>query len=154
MKSSYRSNIRQSIGKKATSSRDGAATLETAIVLPTLLLIMLGAADFGRFATVAMAVNAAARAGAYYGAINPYNSTSQSAFSTGLNQAVTNEMQSMYNSTYGASSLSVAYLKTNDSGTSWRIQVTVSFPFQTIVTWPGIPHTMTITDSVQMRGIR
>jgi len=135
-------------------ARRGVAKLELALILPTLMLVALGAVDFGRFAARAVAVHAGARAGAGYGIVNPYTSTTQATWTANLNQAVTDEMQSMFDSRFGASSLVITAVKTNDAGNAWRVRVTVSFPFQTVINWPKIPHKITITESVEMRGIR
>lgn len=49
-------------------SESGGAALELAIVLPILVLLAMGAADFGRLYFNAIAVADAAKAGAQYGA--------------------------------------------------------------------------------------
>jgi len=35
-----------------------------------------------------------------------------------------------------------------------RVKVTVSYPFETVVKWPLLPSSMTLTRAVQMRVIR
>jgi len=47
----------------------GSALLETALVLPVLLALVIGITDFGRALVSMQAVSAAARAGAEYGAL-------------------------------------------------------------------------------------
>ena len=86
--------------------------------------------------------------------MNPYTTTTQSVWATKMKQAVVDEMQSMFDSRFGESNLTVTSLKTNETGSYWRIKVTVVFPFQTILNWPGIPHTVNVTQSTEMRGIR
>jgi hypothetical protein len=51
-----------------TESRDGSATVELAVVLPLLALLLMGLADYGRLMYGASAVTYAARAGASFGA--------------------------------------------------------------------------------------
>lgn len=141
-------------GAAAAHSRRGAAALEMGLILPMFMLLALGAVDFGRFAARAIAVDAGARAGAGYGIVHPYTTSTESIWTANMNQAVTDEMQSMFDSRFGASNLQVSYVKSNDAGNSWRIRVTVTFPFQTVINWPGIPHKHNVTQSVEMRGIR
>ena len=47
-----------------SSRRSGAVAVELALILPLLVLIVLGAVDFGRFANTYIAVTNACRAGA------------------------------------------------------------------------------------------
>src|SRR5262245_7927687 len=133
-------------------ARRGAAAIELAVILPLFLLLTFGAIDFGRFAARAIAVDNAARAGAGYGIVHPYTTGTQATWANAMKQAVTDEMQSMFDSRFGSSNLTVSYLLSNDTGSRWRIRVTVTFPFRTTITWPGIPHQFNITQSVEMRG--
>jgi hypothetical protein len=50
---------------------DGSSLIETALVMPVLLLMLLGSVDFGRAYYVAIEVNSAANAAALYGSQNP-----------------------------------------------------------------------------------
>lgn len=52
-------------------SRAGSALVELALVLPMLLLILVGAMDFGRVFYMSMTLTNAARAGAQFGAQDP-----------------------------------------------------------------------------------
>ena len=140
--------------RRVCNARRAAAATEMAIILPLFMLLVLGAIDFGRFAARAIAVDNGARAGAGYGIVHPYTTATQSIWAANMNQAVTDEMQSMFDSRFGASNLAVSYVTTNDAGSRWRVRVTVTFPFQTVINWPGIPHQFNVTQSVEMRGIR
>lgn len=51
-------------------SADGSSLLETALILPVMLLMLAGAVDFGRAYYMAIEVNSAAHAAALYGAQN------------------------------------------------------------------------------------
>ena len=150
-----RATIRQSTQRHAADEqRRGVAATELALILPLFLLLVLGAVDFGRFASRVIAVANGSRAGAGFAVMNPYTTTTQSVWATKMKQAVVDEMQSMFDSRFGDSNLTVTSLKTNETGSYWRIKVTVVFPFQTILNWPGIPHTVNVTQSTEMRGIR
>jgi Flp pilus assembly protein TadG len=60
---------------KARSARgeEGQSLVELALVLPLFLLILLGSAEFARFAWAAVLTSNAARAGAAWGAVGPAN---------------------------------------------------------------------------------
>jgi Flp pilus assembly protein TadG len=52
-------------------NNQGNALIETALVVPVLLLMLVGAVDLGRAFTIAVAAQSAAHAGAVYGSLNP-----------------------------------------------------------------------------------
>ena len=72
-------------------SERGQALIETAIVAPVLVTLMIGAADLARVARASIAVANAARAGAQYGAQNGF--TAQDA--TGIATAASNEASNL-----------------------------------------------------------
>jgi Flp pilus assembly protein TadG len=139
---------------RAAAARRGTANVEFAMILSLLLFLVLGAVDFGRFATRYIAVTNGARAGAGYAAMNPYTAATEATWSPKLRAAVVDEMQSMFNSQFGNADLQVNYARTQLASSRWRIRVTVSFPFQTVITWPGIPHRITLTRATELPGIR
>ncbi len=57
-------------GIRRRREEDGTSILETALVLPVLLLMLVGAVDLGRAYYTAIEVNSAAHAGAMYGSQN------------------------------------------------------------------------------------
>jgi Flp pilus assembly protein TadG len=128
--------------------------VEFGLILPLLVTIVLGCVDFGRFAYRYMAVTNAARAGAGYGCVNPYTTATLSNWRASVKQAAIDEMSQI--SGYDSSKLTVTAdpVTTGEPGGLWRVQVTVSYPFQTLVTWPGIPSNMTLSRTVVLRGDR
>jgi Flp pilus assembly protein TadG len=61
--------VRFRIAIRALGKKDsGGAMVETALTLPLMVLMLLGAAEFGRIACTAIEVSSAARAGVSYGA--------------------------------------------------------------------------------------
>jgi Flp pilus assembly protein TadG len=56
-----------SYAKSLISNQNGASILETALIAPILLLVLVGAIDFGRGYYAALEVSSAAEAGALYG---------------------------------------------------------------------------------------
>ena len=137
--------------------RRGASAVELAIILPLLVTIVLGCVDFGRFVYNYIAVTNAARAGAAYAMMNNYTSSTQgtwqSAVTTAARQEMTNQMG------YNSSNMTVATpVVTLESSGLRRVQVTVGYPFQTIVNWNfgiySIPQSLTLQRTIVVRAIR
>jgi Flp pilus assembly protein TadG len=155
---SMRSVSRISAGRQRRRRR-GASAVELAIILPLFVAIVLGCVDFGRFAYTYIAVSNAARAAAAWEMMNPPGSMTNP--STGwqnqVAQAASDEMSLQPGFQSGSLTTTVA-TPTSESGGTWRFTVTSSYPFQTLVNWNvsgyGIPHSVTLTRSVTMRGIR
>jgi Flp pilus assembly protein TadG len=122
-----------------------------ALILPVLLVLVLGCIDLGRFAYEYIAVTNAARAGAGYGSVNPFTTGTYGIWQSNVTQAVVNEMSQ--DPGFQAGSLSVAATGVSDSN-GWRVQVQASYPFQTLIAWPGLPQNLTLTGTAVMRGIR
>lgn len=136
---------------RPAARRRGAAAIEFAIVLPMLMLLLLGGADFGRCFHSAMAITNAARAGAEYGAMHPFDTSSQVAWQTGVQQAAINELSG--SPLFNVGQLTVASSSITEADGSRRVQVQVAYPFRTIFTWFYAP-TITLQQTVVMRTIR
>jgi Flp pilus assembly protein TadG len=132
--------------------RRGVAATELALVLPLLTIIVLGCVDFGRFAYTYIAVTNAARAGAAFGCMNTYTSTTLGLWQAGVRQAAVDEMTGQTGFTPGQ--LAVTIATTAEANDLWRVQVTAAYPFATLVTWPGLPSTVTLRRTVVLRAIR
>jgi Flp pilus assembly protein TadG len=135
----------------------GAAAAELAMILPVLVAIVLGTVDFGRFAYNHIAVTNAARAGAAYAMMNNYSSSTLGTWVSNVTAAAKAEMTGQAG--YNPANLTVAApVVTVEAGGLRRVQLTVSYPFQTIVNWSwtglSIPHTMTMQRTVVVRLIR
>jgi len=137
--------------------RHGLATVEFALVLPLLMLIILGCVDFGRFAYTYIAVTNASRTGASFGALNPFTPATQTTWTNGVYQKVLEDMSALMAAdpelVLEVSSSRIPLI-TEDSGGLWRVRVQVTYPFKCIVPWPGIPSQVNLTRAVEMRGIR
>jgi Flp pilus assembly protein TadG len=73
--------------RRIAEADHGGALVELALTLPVLFAVLLGSAEFGRLAYVAIEVNNAARAGVAYGAQN----TTTAANTAGIQTAATND---------------------------------------------------------------
>ena len=139
-------------GRVRQPLRRGLAAVEFAIVLPLLITILLGATDFGRFSHSAIAVSNAARSGAAYASMNPWNISTQTAWTTGIRQAVTDELNQ--SAGFDNNELIVDVTNIIEVGGMRRVRVQVTYPFRTIVTWPLLPSSFDLRQTVVMRTIR
>jgi Flp pilus assembly protein TadG len=130
--------------------RHGAAAVEFAIVLPVLMTLVLGCVDFGRLGHSYIAVTNAARAGAGYGSTTSYTAATYNSWVANVQQAVVDEMSQLYG--FDATKLTVTTTVVTESGGGSRVQVTVSYPFTTVASWPGLPTTLTLAQTVVMES--
>ncbi len=120
--------------------------LEFALILPLLMTIVLGCVDFGRFVYTYIAVHNAARAGA--GAVMDKNigGNVTPILISNVNAAVQLDMS---NFTFPAGfAPSVELIRESNVR---RVRVGVTYPFDTLIPWPGIPSHLDLTHSVEMR---
>jgi Flp pilus assembly protein TadG len=119
-----------------------AATVELAILAPFLAFLFVAVVDYARIFYHSLTVANCARNGALYGsdavaaAQSPYTSLQQAALADAGNLTPTPTVTS----TNGTDSAGNAY-----------VEVTVTHDFQTIVNYPLVPHTTTISRTVRMR---
>jgi Flp pilus assembly protein TadG len=133
--------------------RRGAAAAELALILPVLMLIVLICVDFGRFAYHQIAVNNAARAGAEYAIMNPYLSSGSTTWQAAVQSTAQAELANQTNC--DPTDLTTTTTVTIESSGLRRVRVVASYSsFQTVVPWPGIPSSTTLTSSVEMWAIR
>jgi Flp pilus assembly protein TadG len=126
--------------------RSAAAAAEAAILLPTLILLAVIAFDFCRVFHYAEVVNGCARAGAIY-MVDP-TSQSQSPYYVADDQAasVTNAALADWPPSLGAApTVSLTY---HDGDT--YAKVTVTYTFNTVVSFTGVPGSVTLSRTVQV----
>lgn len=144
----------------------GGALAELAIAMPILLLILVGTVDFGRVFYTGMAVAQAARAGAEYGAQKASTSVDEANIKAAAKSAVASDLTladgditwsrtcecatnaGVFSATSPANDCSA------DCGAGHlviAVNVAVSKGFTTLISYPGIPHTITITRTVKIR---
>lgn len=138
------------------ASRDrGQALVETALLLPILIFILIGASDLTRAYSHQYAVQNGARAGAEATAIDFATPTAAKAISRARDEM---------NSTPGMSSstpaVTVSFLQANDDtrcvdppniATPCYVTVRVQYTFRTIVSWPLIPNTVVMDRTTKIR---
>ena len=125
---------------RGSERRTAVAAVELAVLLPFLAFIFVVTVDFSRIFYDSLILNNCARNGALYGCANPANSLD----TTGIQNAALAD----------ASNLNPTPTVTSTTGTNSDgnyVQVTVTWTFQTITNYPGIPSTITLTRTVQMR---
>ena len=131
-------------------------------MLPIMMTIILGCVDFGRFAYLYIAVTNAARAGADYGIMRPTPTSPGAlpAWEQGCTDTIVDELMGNTGLTRTETEAKVVVPSPvfdpalNQPAALRKVQVQVSYPFQTLVNWPGIPRQMMLTRSVDMRIIR
>lgn len=130
----------------------GLAAVETALVLPVVLLITFAAVDFGRVIHAYLAVSNAARCGAMYGSMHEFTSNNLTSWKSQIRSTMDDEMSGLQ--AYSAANLQAAISTTTDSSGLFVVTVRASYPFATIVNWPGVPSQITLSHAVTMREIR
>jgi len=121
------------------------------LILPLLTAIVLGCIDFGRFAHSHIAVTNAARAGAGFASFHPVTATTQPVWEQRTREAVVAEL----GDTFDATKIDMpSPVMATDSDGLKRVSVQVTYPFETLVDWPGIPSQMNLSRTVEMRVIR
>jgi Flp pilus assembly protein TadG len=126
------------------AGRQGVAASELVIVASVFLFILLVSTDFARLYYDYITVSGCARNGALYGCLDATHSTD----TTGIQTAALTDAGTM------SSTPSVSSTTGNDANGDPYVKVTVTSTFTTIVTYPGIPSTVTLTRSVQMRVVQ
>ncbi len=117
-------------------TRRGAATVELAILLPVLAFLFLVAVDYCRLFHYSQIVDNCARNGAMWGS-DPYGAA-KSPYATVTDAAKADAPTAMQSSmTVSATTYTVT------GGTEY--EVTVTYPFKTLTSYPWIPSTVTLT---------
>jgi Flp pilus assembly protein TadG len=127
--------------RRTGASRRAAATVELAILLPLLVFLFAIAVDFARIFYFSQTIQNCARNGAIYAsnlvtAQSPYASLQAAALADASNL----DPQPTVTSTTG----------TDAAGNSY-VQVTVTWQFQGLTSVPGVPTTLDLSRTVQMR---
>jgi Flp pilus assembly protein TadG len=150
-------------------SASGQSLLEVALLLPMLLALLLGVIELGRYAYISILVGSAARAGAAYGAQNLVLSVD----TAGILAAADNDFQNNGQNTASLTVSSVTSCGCDNSGTitgfacstsanlaagtctpgHWvvMVSVTASGTFNSLFNYPGIPKSLTVSNTATLR---
>ena len=121
--------------------RAGTATVELAILLPFLCFLFAVSVDFARVFYFAVTVQNCARNGAFYGC----QDATHAADTAGIQTAALADAGNL------SPAPTVSSTTTTDADGNSCVQVTTTYTFQTITSYPGVPSSMTLTRTVQMR---
>jgi Flp pilus assembly protein TadG len=131
--------------RRSSNQRAGAALVELSLLLPMLLFLLLAGMDYSRVFKTSIIVSNCARNGALY-ASDP-NISDRSQFAT-LDDAIRADASELDPSLLNYTTLN----GTDASGYGWT-QVTVTYPFQTVINYPGIPSSVVISRTVRFRTV-
>lgn len=131
--------------------RRGAVTLEFAIVLPVLVLMLTGILEFGRVAMLAIPIAEAARVGAMYGAMNPPDPANPSDWA----QQCELRTREVLSNQGGIDSNLVTVQCTYSTGSPLnRSSVQVRYPFTLLLGWVSAPNGLAIQRTAVFPVIR
>lgn len=133
-------------------SRRGVAATEFALVLPLLLLFAYASVDLSRFAYVYIALSNAARVGAEYGATHQFTSYTRPSWENQVLDAVKAEMSEVPH--FDSDQLDIALTTTQGRAGSTEVRVEARYPFETVITWPGVPQIMDLRRQITMPQVR
>ena len=125
---------------------------EFAVLLPILLILALGAVDYGRVYFAYISVTNAARNGAQYGSTG----LDAAADEAGVRAAALEETSDLLNTSPTNPTVTVlgpfpASPSCQDDDANPCVKVTVEYTFDTLFDWPGLPTSVIMERSVQMR---
>jgi Flp pilus assembly protein TadG len=134
----------------------GGAMVEFAVVFPVLVLLLIGAADFGRFFFTSIAVANAARAGAEWGAFNAANAISQTSIQNFAQQdgaeAGTVTVTSQRICRCGTTVTACSTLNCDGYGPpKVFVEVTATKTVNLILPYPGVPNNIVISRTATFR---
>jgi Flp pilus assembly protein TadG len=142
--------------RNSPNSRRGGLLLESALMLPVLLLLTFGMVDFARIFRTGIIVSNAAATGALYGSSGLTNSTNMT--------DVQNAAIADANGLTGFAATATSFCTCSAGGTSVScstncgasailsyVQVQTSAPFNTWFPFPGVPSSTTVHSTVTMR---
>lgn len=132
--------------------RTGAVATELAVTLPLLILLCLTTVDLGRFAYAYIAVGNTARVGAEYGATRRYDTAMAATWQQQIAAAMREDFSTT--SELDTSLLNIQFQVTPDSYDLDRVCITASYPFTTVIAWPGIPQSIAMQRQLTFRRFR
>jgi Flp pilus assembly protein TadG len=124
---------------KPLRARLGLAVVELAVLLPFLCAMFVFAVDYARVFYFDLTLVNAARNGAVYGSQSPATAADTSGIQAAAQMDATNLNAQLLQVTSSTSGSNPTVLT-----------VTVTYPFNTITQYPGIPHQVNLSRTVKM----
>ena len=141
-------------------NRRGSSFIETAILIPVMLLMCCGTMDFARAVYAGISMASAARAGVQFGALTPGNSgkttdmaqaAKNDAADLGLDN-VTATTRNFCSCNDGGGEVACSGTVTCNGATPYGyVSVTANYTFRPVVPWPGIPQSLVLAGTAKMR---
>jgi Flp pilus assembly protein TadG len=140
----------------------GQALVELALLFPVFILLLVGAAEFGRLAYAAIEVSTAARAGVAYGAQSHITASDYAGMQLAATQDAPNvagisatATNSCACSSAPSTPVSCTTVVTSCSPAPLHsleyVQVNTTATVGPLFNYPGLPHTFTLTGQATMR---
>ena len=136
---------RQARRRRPWSSGRGQSLVELALTAPILIMLMLGAVDFGRVYFAQVSVTNAAQNGAAYAS----QSATNAANLPGIKTAATADTSDLLHTS--ATNPTVTVVTGNDSQGRPYADVKVHYTFTTIFPWPGLSSSFGVDRTVRAR---
>jgi Flp pilus assembly protein TadG len=136
-------------------ARRGAAVVELAVLLPFLAFMFVIAVDWARIFYYSIAVTNCARNGAMYMSLQQSAKTTSAPYTDSgyvnlyVNSASPVTAAALADAPNLQPTPTVASTNGSDSNGSY-VEVTVSYPFQTVTNFPGVPANTSVTRTVRM----
>lgn len=149
---------RSILKNKKGCNRRAVLLIEMAFVLPVLVIVLVLAIDISRFLIVTMALNNAANQGAVAGSNHALNLTSQSAWNSQIQNAISNSMAQY--SWFDDSRLSVTIptpLSANgmiDANGFRSIEVHITYQADYVIPWQGYSSPGLVTLKLRTDQVR
>ncbi|MEZ2347769.1 TadE/TadG family type IV pilus assembly protein [Terriglobus sp. RCC_193] len=144
--------------RNIASNQDATSLIETAIILPFLLLMLAGAMDIGRMFRASMIVKASARMGAAYGIHHPTDVAGMiTAAKTDTSTLVSIVPLAQYGCECSDGKNAIASCSSEPScsmNSVYFVEVDTSASYTPILPWPGIPSSIPIRAEVRLRAAR
>ena len=128
--------------RQARSSR-GQSLLELALITPVFLILVLGVIDYGRVYFAYVSVTNSARTGADYAA----GSAEQAADVDAIRAAALTETSELLDTS--PTNPSVAVSTGTDANGLEYADVTTTYTFNTLISWPGLPNSIDLERTVR-----
>lgn len=142
--------------RQISRKSEGASLVETALLLPIMLLLAAGAVDFGRAYWTAIEIESAAHAGALYGIQNPTDTSGMvTAANLGADGLPALQSTAAYGCECSDGSSPVAdcsFIPLCDYNYVNYVSVTSTATFVPLMRYPGIPNSFTLSSTSRMRS--